>query len=200
MLFTTLRRNTTAILLSFVAAGFAFLLAELLLIGHTEGSQLVATGASAVGLLLALLALVPQRTLRFVVAGLFVLLALSGVYGAFEHKTDRVERREEASAALAVVESSVVDSPANAAVGAGEAAPAGEAAVVPGAVTPADAGETKEVVGEALNSFAENPPILSPLALSGLAVLGILVLLSSEATVPVQSAIGPALTARATGD
>jgi uncharacterized membrane protein (UPF0136 family) len=185
MLLTNLRRNTTAILLSFVAAGFAFLLAELLLIGHTEGSQLVATGASAVGLLLALLALVPQRTLRFVVAGLFVLLALSGVYGAFEHKTDRVERREEAAAALAVVESSMVDSSANPAVGAASAAPAGE---------------TKEVVGEALGSFAENPPILSPLALSGLALLGILVLLSSEATVPVRSATGPTLTARATGD
>ncbi len=184
MLLTNLRRNTTALLLSFVAAGFAFLLAELLLIGHTEGSQLVATSASAVGLLLALLALVPQRTLRFVVAGLFVLLALSGVYGAFAHKTDRIERREEASAALAVVESSVVDSPANAT----------------GAVTPADAGETKEVVGEALGSFAENPPILSPLALSGLAVLGILVLLNSEASLPVLTTPGPTRTARATGD
>ncbi len=192
MLFTALRRNFSTILLSFVATGFAFLLAELILIRHTEGTQLVATGASAVGMILTLIALIPQRRLHTIIIGLFVLLALSGVYGAFAHKEDRVERREEAAAALTVVETSIVT--ADAGVGGGEVAPAGAAEA------PADAGETKEVVGEALGSFAENPPLLSPLALSGLALLGILVLLTVDLAVPARSAAGSSFTARATGD
>jgi hypothetical protein len=190
MLLTNVRRHTTSILLSFVAAGFAFLLVELLLMGHTEGSQLVATGASAAGLALSLLALVPQQKLRIGVGALFVVLALSGVYGAQQHQADRGERREEATAAAEAVGVAEV-APAADAAGASEAAPAADAAIN---------GEAGEVVGEALDSFASNPPILSPLALSGLALLGLLVLLTAEAPVALQAAAGQPRTARATGD
>jgi len=38
-----------------------------------------------------------------------------------------------------------------------------------------------DVVGEALESFASNPPALAPLALSGFAIFGVLTLLSAEA-------------------
>ncbi|MEI6180095.1 MAG: hypothetical protein WCP31_05035 [Chloroflexales bacterium] len=196
MPFPFLRRHTTSLLLGFVALGFAFLLVELFLMGHTEESQRIALAASAVGMLLSLGALIPQRTLRTGIAGLFVLLALSGVYGSMEHREDRSEREEEALAALETVEAKLAVPATNAASGAGEATVNAEASVP---AAEAD-GEAVEVVGEALNSFANNPPLLSPLALSGLAGLGLLVLLTSASPAPLQVTARQSLGTPATGD
>ena len=196
MPFMFLRRHTTSLLLGFVALGFAFLLIELFLMGHTEEAQLIAPAASAVGMLLSLGALIPQRTLRTGIAGLFVLLALSGVYGSMLHRDDRGEREEEALAALETVEAKLAVPATN------EASSAGEATVNAGASMPAAEadGEAVEVVGEALNSFANNPPLLSPLALSGLAGLALLVLMTSASPAPLQVTVRQTLGTPATGD
>lgn len=139
MLATTLRRQSTTILLLFVAAGFVFLLGELLFIGHVEGTQLIAVIATVLGILVSLLGMIPRTMTRRIAIGLFVVLALSGLYGILEHREERADRPEETTAALQAANS--------------------------------------RVEREALESFAKNPPVLSPLALSGLAALGILTLL-----------------------
>ena len=142
MLSTTLRRYSTQVLLGFVAAGFAFLVVELILLGHTRGSQLIAIFAAVVGVVVSLLAFVPRAAMRRVALGVFVLLALSGLYGVLEHREERGERPAQATRALASASS--------------------------------------RVERQALESYATNPPVLSPLALSGLAALGIVTLLIAE--------------------
>jgi hypothetical protein len=139
VLSTTLRRQSTTVLLLFVAAGFVFLLGELLFIGHLEGTQLIAVIAAVLGILVSLLGMVPRTQARRIAIGLFVVLALSGLYGVLEHREERADRPEEISAPLQAA--------------------------------------TGRVEREALETFAKNPPVLSPLALSGLAALGILTLL-----------------------
>jgi len=72
-----------------LAGGFAMLLAELLMLDHTDGIQLLAVVASVTGLIVTLAALfVRGRTATIVVA---VLLALSatGLFGAYEHLENR---------------------------------------------------------------------------------------------------------------
>lgn len=133
-----LRKQSTSVLLAFVAIGFIFVLVELALMGHyAAGSQLLGFAATAVGLLISLIAFAPN--LRRIALILFLILALVGLYGAYEHRQGRNER-------------------------AVEAAPAIQAA-------------TDKIDKEALEKFISNPPILSPLALSGLSSLGMLVLL-----------------------
>ena len=100
MLATSLRRQSTTVLLLFVAAGFVFLLGELFFIGHTEGTQLIAVIARVLGILVSLVGLIPRTGVRRVAIGLFVVLALSGLYGVLEHREERADRPEEANAAL----------------------------------------------------------------------------------------------------
>ena len=138
-----IRRNTTALFLVGIAIGFALVLVELALINHVRGTQLIAIIACVAGIVLSLVGLVPRRGVRRAVAALFVVLALTGVYGFIEHQQGRSERAGE----VAEVASSATD----------------------------------RVVREALDSFASNPPALSPLALSGLSLLGVLTLLGVEA-------------------
>jgi hypothetical protein len=145
MLSKTLRMHTTNVLLAFVAAGFALLLIELILINHLFQLQLIAVGSSAIGLLLSLLAFLPRAGLRRIITGLYVVLALVGLFGFFIHATARSGHRQQA------------------------------AAVQP----PSD-----RTLRRALTSFTRNPPIVPPLALSGLATLGIVVLASAGVEAP----------------
>ena len=102
MLVTMLRRESTRLMLLFVAAGFVFLLIELVLIGHTGGTQLIAVIACVLGILISLLGLIPHTTVRRVAIGLFAVLAISGLYGLLEHREERADRPEQANAALQV--------------------------------------------------------------------------------------------------
>lgn len=138
--------KTTTIFLSFIALGFVFLFAELFLMGHWHGTQLIAVITCGMGLVLSLVALKPATGLRRLVAVLFLVLALSGVYGFLEHREGRGERQQEAAPALQAAKD--------------------------------------DVTQEALHSFANNPPMLSPLALSGLAMLGALTLWLDQAEKP----------------
>ena len=60
-----------------------------------------------------------------------------------------------------------------------------------GEVADAASAASDRVVREALDSFAANPPTLSPLALSGLSLLGALTLLGAEAA-PAERTVGSA--------
>ncbi len=144
MLSRTLRAHSTVVLLAFVAAGFAFLLGELLMIGHTFQRQLIGVGAAALGLIVSLIALVPRPGLRRIVLGLYVVLALVGLFGFFIHLGGRARRQT-------------------------------QVATVP---PPED-----RILRRALSTFARNPPLVPPLALSGLATLGIVTLLSANVAV-----------------
>lgn len=92
---TFMRRNTTQLYLISIAVGFAFLLAELLLINHFRGTQLIAAIACVLGILLSVAGLVPRRDVRLAVTALFAVLALSGVYGFVVHLAGRTERTGE---------------------------------------------------------------------------------------------------------
>ena len=145
MLSRTLRTHTTNILLAFVTAGFALLLVELLMINHIFQLQLIAVGSSAIGLLLSLFAFLPRAGLRRIIAGLYVVLALVGLYGFSVHLSGRARHQQ---AAAAVPQSN------------------------------------DRTIRRALTSFARNPPLVPPLALSGLAALGIVSLLGAGAEAP----------------
>lgn len=160
---TFLRRHLISLLLLSVAGGFLMLVAELILVNHTNGIQLVAVVASIAGVILALAGLVTRGTLRTIVAVLFVLLAVSGLVGTAEH----LEGGEEG--AEAVVPAQI------------------ESAAQPGAASNVSYSPDTNVTQYRLNQEGEEerergeregaegtPPPLAPLSLSGLALLGAL--------------------------
>lgn len=83
---TLVQTRFPSLVLLGVAAGFVMLLAELLLTGHTEGTQRIAVLMSVLGIGLGLMALWVSGWLRGLVIAGFALLALAGVYGALEHQ------------------------------------------------------------------------------------------------------------------
>jgi lysylphosphatidylglycerol synthetase-like protein (DUF2156 family) len=85
---TAIRNNSTTIYFLVVVVGFAFLLAELVVMGHTNGPRVISVVACVLGILLALAGLV-MGNLRRIFAILFVVLALSGVWGFMAHSNGR---------------------------------------------------------------------------------------------------------------
>ncbi|MNK89777.1 hypothetical protein D3C87_1097970 [compost metagenome] len=79
-----------------VAGGFALTLGELFLMGHTEKTQLIGIGMSGVGLLLAVAGAVTAPRFRKVLVGLWIGVAASGLFGAYEHVEEAQEHREKA--------------------------------------------------------------------------------------------------------
>ena len=57
MLSTSLKKNSTAVLLLFAALGFAFILIELVNLGHTGGPRMISIVACILGIVLSLAAL-----------------------------------------------------------------------------------------------------------------------------------------------
>lgn len=86
------QRRFYPMLMVLLAVGFAMLLVELLLTNHTDGIQLVAVAASVIGLVLTGAALFVRDSARLIVAGLMLLLSLTGVIGTFEHLEEREGR------------------------------------------------------------------------------------------------------------
>lgn len=147
------RANLASLLLVFVSAGFLFLLAELLLAGHTEGIQLVAVIAGIAGAVLGFVGLFARGRLRYALAVLFLILALTGIIGVIEHNEERFEGKEAAAVPALVQADSGYTLTAYR----------------------TDRGEDDE--GEAGEQEKEAPP-LAPLSLSGLSVLGAMALLA----------------------
>ncbi len=145
MLSRTVRTQSTNVLLAFVAAGFALLLLDLLLMGHFFQLQMIGVISTISGLALSLLAFVPRPGLRRVITALFVVLALVGLFGLYIHMNGRARRQGQ----LASVQ------------------------------PPED-----RLMRRALTSFGRNPPLVPPLAISGLSALGIVALLGARSEVP----------------
>jgi hypothetical protein len=95
---TTLYKNSSKIMMLAVAGGFAFILAELLGIQHAQGPKLIGTFAAAIGAVLGLVGLSENPRVRRILSILFIVLALSGIYGFTVHSGARGFRGEGAAA------------------------------------------------------------------------------------------------------
>ena len=137
-----------------IAGGFATIVAELVWTNHTDGIQRVGVIASIVGVLLGLAALFVRGNARLVVAGLFLVLSISGLMGVFQH-TEARSGEEEAYRLAA-----------------------------PGGYQPAsyrlqeEDEEGEEGEGGEAGESGEAVPPLAPLGLSGLALMGVVVTVS----------------------
>ena len=85
MIQTFVQRRSASLMLLLISGGYVMMLAELLLINHTKGPQLVGVIASSAGLLLTLIALFVSGKARNWVALLLVVLSVSGLLGTFKH-------------------------------------------------------------------------------------------------------------------
>ncbi len=141
-----------------VVGGFALILAELLLMDHTEKTQKIGVLMTVVGMLGAGLGLVVGPRFRKALLGVLVLVAASGLFGTYEHLEEAQEHREKAAKrqqSTLVVRKADFDRSASLESEAGE-----------------HDKEEKEESG---------PPPLAPLGVSGLAVLGGLALMARKA-------------------
>lgn len=153
-----LSRHFITLILAFTAGGFVFLLAELLLESHWEGTQLIALVAAALGTVLTLFSLAGQKGVALV--AVFLVLSVSGLFGTFQHFEARTEPGE--------------GPPNGAAVNAVEVA---ETVAPP--TTAGPEGDTDGPPREGRGGGG--PPWLAPLSLSGLALLGAVATLAGGA-------------------
>jgi hypothetical protein len=137
----------TAILLWLLIGGFLILLTELLLTHHTDGIQLVAVVTTVLGALLCVAGLLVNGRMRLSLAVIFLLLSVTGLFGAFEH----LEGDEGREAHF---------------VGTALAAPIQEGDEANDAAKPS-VGNTQFT-----RRAGSTPPPLAPLSLSGLSLLG----------------------------
>ena len=162
------RRNLINILLVLLLGGFAMLLAELLITNHVDGIQNVANVASLVGGVAILLGFFAKGTFRHLLVLLLLVLSLSGLLGAWEH----LESREGGEARVPAAIAARQDGYQTISNGAG-----------------ADVERTLQQEGEEnesgeggergeRNGGEGTPPPLAPLSLSGLALMGAVVLLA----------------------
>ena len=149
-----------------LAGGFVVLLAELLLTDHTQGIQMVAVLASVAGILLGLAALFFKGTGRLAVAALFLALSITGIVGVWEHTEARGGEEEAfrrpSPSAFQLVSNPLQES--NEGNERGESGEGGERN---------EQGEFRE--GPGRGESEEAVPPLSPLGLSGLALIGAVV-------------------------
>lgn len=160
------RKHLVTILLVFIAGAFFTTFAELLLTGHTDGIQLVGVAASALGIILAAVGIFAVGKLRITTVVLFLILAFSGVLGTAQH----LLARGEGGQGSAAQNSSVTWQPV-----ANQTEFASGAATAPLQDDDADGGSG--FPGEAPKG---EPPPLAALALSGVALMGAVVLLAKR--------------------
>lgn len=79
-----------------VVGGFVMTLGELVLMGHTQKSQLIGVAMSGVGLLAAVLGTVVGHRLRKALIAVLIVVAGSGLFGVYEHYEEAQEHREKA--------------------------------------------------------------------------------------------------------
>lgn len=162
-----LAQRQDTILLLLLAGGFAVVLGELVLYQHWDGTQLIGFSATVVGMLAVLAGIFVKGTLRTVIGLLLVVLSISGLIGAREHL--EAAKGEAMSPRPALVQQSTL-------------AGAQEIAYRPGGLAQEEedeAGEDREG-GEGGESGEEVPPPLAPLSLSGLALMGAVILLAKK--------------------
>lgn len=150
-----LAKRRDVLLLGLLAGGFAVLLGELVLYRHWDGSQRIGFVAAGVGLAVVLLGLFARGRLRPLLGLLLLVLSISGLIGVREHLE---EGGGEAARLPAQPGVQLV---------AYQAGPSNE--------EEEEEGEAREVRGERGESA---PPPLAPLGLSGLALMGAVILLA----------------------
>jgi hypothetical protein len=155
---TFVQRRSYELLLGLVGVGFLVLLAELIGYRHFEGLQLIGTGATVVGAAAAFLGIRASAGLRRALAGVFLVLALVGLLGMWEHNEDRLGGEERRPPAAQVGQG-------------GQGGQAGQG----GQVGPGGQGRQGGPGG--FGGFRMPPPPLAPLSLSGFCLLGAVVLL-----------------------
>jgi len=162
------RRNLITILLVLLLGGFVMLLAELLITNHVDGIQNVANVASIVGAAAILLGFFAKGMFRHLLVLLLLVLSLSGLLGAWEHLESREGGEAQAPAALAV-RSDGYQTVSN-----------GAGADAERTLQDDDEGEEAREGGEGSEREGGEgaPPPLAPLSLSGLALMGAVVLLA----------------------
>jgi len=155
-----LAQQQGTILLLLLSGGFAVVLGELVLYQHWEGAQLIGFSATVVGMLAVLVGIFVKGTLRTVIGLLLVVLSISGLVGAREHLA---EGGEAMSPRPALVQQSTLSG-------------AQEIAYRPGGL----AQEEEDEEGEGGDGGETVPPPLAPLSLSGLALMGAVILLAKR--------------------
>jgi hypothetical protein len=88
----SLKNNSHTLFSLFVVGGFAFLLAELVTLGHTNPSQLLSIIAPVLGIVFGLAGLSSNSRLRKIISILFIVLSLSGIMGTLAHNGSRAFR------------------------------------------------------------------------------------------------------------
>lgn len=159
------QKNLFSLLLLVTAGGFAMLLVELILMGHTAGTQLVAIATSAIGLILALMGIIAKGSFRYLLVVLFLALSASGLYGTLEHTEGREHRAQEVQGLTITVTGEHEES---------------EKAEADHNSKPAADEEGEDLGDELVDEFTQFPPLLSPLGLSGFAALGAIILLGKK--------------------
>lgn len=147
-----LARQWQAVLLLLVAGGFVVIALELFITDHYDGIQVMGIIAPIVGIVAVLWGIFARGTLRTVLALLLLVVAFVGVMGVLQHFQNRGE---------AAIPVQMVRSAAGFQQVSWQAAPAGQEE------DEADAG------GEAGEGA---PPPLAPLGISGLALMGAVIL------------------------
>lgn len=163
------RRHLSALLLLSLAGGFIVLLAELLITNHVDGIQNVAVIAAAVGAVAVLAGLFVKGTIRHLVVLLLLVLTLTGLVGTWQHFESNRDDEASRPTPLAAVEQGGYQTIA-ARSGAVERTPQQEA----------QENETRAGDREGERGDKGAPPPLAPLSLSGLTLMGALVLLAKR--------------------
>ena len=160
-----IRRNLFNILLALLLGGFGMLLAELLMTNHVDGIQNVANVASLVGGIAIFLGFFAKGMFRHLLALLLLVLSLSGLLGAWEHQEGRIgeEARMPAAMTARSEEFRTISSRAD----------------VDAVRTLQQADDEEEEREDGRREGGEGaPPPLAPLSLSGLAIMGAVILLA----------------------
>lgn len=158
------------LMLLLIAGGFAVIVAELAWTNHTDGIQMIGMIAAVGGVVLGLAALFVKGTARLIVAALFLGLSVAGIVGVVEHSEaiggDEGERaiQQNRSVDYQLVSYRLDEGEEGEGEEDGEQGEAGES------------GESEESV-----------PPLAPLGLSGLALMGSVVLTGYSWTDPEQA-------------
>jgi hypothetical protein len=153
-----LQRQWQAVLLLLVAGGFVVIALELFITDHYSGIQVMGIIAPTVGIVAALWGIFARGMLRTVLALLLLVVAFVGVMGVLQHFQNRGE---------AAAPTQMVHSDAGFQHVSWQAMPAGQ--------EEGEAGEGGEG-GERREGGEGAPPPLAPLGISGLALMGAVIL------------------------
>ncbi len=155
-----IRRRQTTLLLLLLAGGFAVILAELVLYKHYSGIQLIGFISTIAGLLVVLWGLFAKGRTRVVLALVLLLLSVTGIIGVIQHNEGDEDGEAVTPAFTAAAANLNISSNAPRVVQENES--------------------EEEGSGESARAGETIPPPLAPLGLSGLALMGAVVLLAKR--------------------